>query len=136
VFAWNEPDVLIETNVRTVFIHHFYPRSKSISDELLMPLIAAALDTKKPREWYSALMDYGTYLKATVGNLSSKSVTHVPQKRFKGSEREVRGKILAFLSEGTSLDKLPFKKERILPALVALEREKLISKKAKNYILG
>jgi len=100
VFAFDEPEVLIETNVRSVFIHHFFPRARSVSDARLIPLIAAALDTRRPREWYAALMDYGTFLKATTPNPSRKSRHHTKQSRFAGSLREVRGAILkAFIGK-------------------------------------
>jgi len=42
VFAFNEPDILIETNIRTAFIHHFWPFHKS-SDR---PRYGTVADTK------------------------------------------------------------------------------------------
>lgn len=98
VFAYNKPEVFIETNIRTVFIHHFFARArKSVSDAALMPLIAEALSLEEPREWYSALMDYGAHLKHTMLNPSRKSTTHKRQSRFEGSLRQVRGKVLRAL---------------------------------------
>ncbi len=93
-FTWNEPDVFIETNIRSVYIHHFFPKSKKVDDAKLFPLIEETLDTKKPREWYYALMDYGTYLKKTVGNTSRKSSSYSRQSKFKGSHRELRALVL------------------------------------------
>lgn len=94
VFAWNESEVLIETNVRAVFLHHFFPRSRAVSDERLIPLIAKALEGQDPRTWYAALMDYGTFLKATRSNPSRKSTHHAKQAKFEGSLRQVRGAIM------------------------------------------
>ncbi len=96
-FVWNEPEVFIETNIRSVFIHHFFSRSKKVSDAKLMPLIKKTLDTKNPREWYYALMDYGSHLKRTNINPSRKSAHHTKQSKFEGSRRELRGAILRMI---------------------------------------
>ncbi|MEN9614049.1 MAG: hypothetical protein RLZZ347_356 [Candidatus Parcubacteria bacterium] len=94
-FAFNKPTVFIETNIRTVFIHHFFKSSYAkIPDEKLLPLIEQSLDKKRPREYYSALMDYGSYLKSIHPNPSRKSTHHATQSKFKGSHRELRGQIL------------------------------------------
>lgn len=99
-FVWNKPETFIETNIRTVFIHHFHSKAtrrqgdKTISDAQLMPLIEKTVDTKNPREWYYALMDYGAHLKKTVGNVSKKSSTYTKQSPFKGSKRELRARVL------------------------------------------
>jgi len=106
-FAYNEPVVLIETNIRTVFIHHFFPEELNVDDARLLPLVADTLDRLHPREWYWALMDYGSYLKSTAGNASRRSKQYVKQSRFAGSRRQMRGKILRALGEGTkTMDEL------------------------------
>lgn len=135
-FALNEPEVFIETNIRTVYLHHFFADKDKVRDELLIPLIKKTLDQKNPREWYSALMDYGSHLKKTVPNPSRRSHAHVKQSAFKGSVREVRGKILALvMREGAvSLSKVKKElavlgKDKITRALSALIREGLISQK-------
>lgn len=102
-FAFNEPEVFIETNIRRVFIHHFFEDREGIHDSEILPIVAEALDTKNPREWYWALMDYGTALAKEIENPNQRSRHYVKQKPFKGSHREVRGKILKYLgSEGKS----------------------------------
>ena len=37
VFAFNEPEIMIETNIRTVFLHHFFPKKKKVIDADLVP---------------------------------------------------------------------------------------------------
>ena len=106
VFAWNQPEVLIETNVRTVFIHHFFPRARMVSDARLLPLIEAALDRGNPRQWYAALMDYGTHLKSTHPNPSRKSKHYTKQSKFEGSLRQVRGEILKTYVRDGNLESL------------------------------
>ncbi len=93
VFAYNQPEVLIETNVRAVYLHYLFPGHSKVPDSLLTPHIRVPKGVA-PRDWYAALMDYGTYLKKTVPNPSRRSASHAVQKKFKGSDREIRGAIL------------------------------------------
>lgn len=126
VFAFNETEVMIETNIRTVFLHHFFPNKKNVTDNQLLPLIEKTLDRKNSREWYASLMDYGSHLKKLHPNPSRKSKHHQKQKPFKGSDREIRGAILrVHLSGGNSME-LPFSKRRIQAQLKALREEGLI----------
>ena len=145
VFAHNEPDVLIETNIRTVFIHHFYfcrsdlqkddriAGTDMISDKELLLHIGDSLDLENPREWYWALMDYGSYLKKQLPNPSRKSGTYTKQSKFEGSLRQVRGAILKIFKDGPQTEiqmgKLTtFEKERIKNALAGLVKDNMIKK--------
>jgi len=103
-FAFDAPVVFIETNIRRVFIHHFFEDREGVDDKELMPLIEGALDREHPREWYYALMDYGTYLAKTVPNPNRRSKHHTRQSKFEGSDRQIRGAILRVLVN----QKLPF----------------------------
>ncbi|MBY0539310.1 A/G-specific adenine glycosylase [Patescibacteria group bacterium] len=141
VFAFNEPEVLIETNVRSVFIHHFFTKKKKVHDASLLPLIKKTLPTsRQAREWYSALMDYGSHLKQTAGNASRRSAHHVRQKPFKGSNREVRGAILKLLAEKTrrkeNLFELPFPRSAVEVQYTKLLSEGLISYSGGRVRLG
>ena len=98
-FAFNRPVVFIETNIRRVFIHHFFADAECISDHDLRPLVEAALDKADPRAWYYALMDYGTYLAKAVPNPNRRSRHYVRQSKFEGSDRQIRGQIIRFLLE-------------------------------------
>lgn len=93
-FAFDLPTVFIETNIRAVFIHLLFPGAEKVHDRELLPLVEASLDREQPREWYSALMDYGAFLKREHPNPSRRSAHHVHQAPFKGSNREVRGRLL------------------------------------------
>ena len=101
-FAFDKPDAFIETNIRAVFIHHFFPDANGVTDAELLPLIRTAVDQERPRVWYQALMDYGTYLKRQA-NPSRRSAHHRPQSRFEGSRRQARGEILRMLLENGPL---------------------------------
>lgn len=99
-FAFNQPTIVIETNIRTVFLYHFFPSnndSQKISDTQLVKLISDCLPQTNPKEWYWALMDYGSYLKKVLPNPSRKSKHHTKQSKFKGSLRQVRGEIIRLL---------------------------------------
>lgn len=99
-YAFNRPVVFIETNIRTVFIHHFFKGDTEVSDRQILGIAEQVMDRKHPREWYWALMDYGAHLKQTVGNLNHRSKGYAVQSRFEGSRRQVRGKIIRQLGEG------------------------------------
>lgn len=141
VFAFNKPETLIETNIRTVFIHHFFPRTPKVHDKKLFPLIAQAIDKKNPRRWYSALMDYGAALKKEKGNVSRQSRHYLRQSTFKGSAREVRGNIMRALTAGpTSVESLRgiIKAPHVLlgKQLEALLREGMIVRKRGKFRLA
>lgn len=95
-FAFGLPDAFIETNIRTAFIHDFFPDTDSVRDADILPLVEATVDHADPRRWYQALMDYGSMLKES-DNPSRRSAHHRPQSRFEGSRRQARGIILRTL---------------------------------------
>jgi A/G-specific adenine glycosylase len=139
-FAYNIPHPFIETNIRSVYIHFFFASKRKVDDSKILPLIEKSLDKNKPREWYYALMDYGAYLKSTVSNPSRKSIHHVRQSTFKGSNRELRSHILRMiLSTSPSYKQLVshFTKthplEQIQTNLVNLEKEGFIVRKKNTY---
>ena len=92
VFAYNRPEVFIETNIRTVFLHDCCGNasgslaSAKIEDKRLLPLVAEALKKSKmqPRDFYAALMDYGSYLKQNGVKVNSRSSHYVKQTKFEG----------------------------------------------------
>ena len=99
VYAFDQPCVFIETNIRRVFLHHFFPDQVDVPDSLIVPLVENALDREKPREWYYALMDYGTALAAGRQNANRRSKGYAVQSRFEGSMRQLRGRILSTIME-------------------------------------
>ncbi len=95
-FVFNSPTALIETNIRTVYFHHFFKGEQNISDKELLQSVEQTIDRSNPREWFYALMDYGSYLKREHGNNITKSKHYSKQSRFKGSNRELRSLILQY----------------------------------------
>lgn len=130
-FVFNAPSVFIETNIRRVFIHHFFtpsviawkserPRQsrslkpdchatlamtdKVVDDREILSLVEATLDRTNPREWYFALMDYGAQLPKQVANPNRRSRHYTKQSQFEGSNRQKRAAILrALISSELSL---------------------------------
>ncbi len=99
-YVYNQPVAYIETNIRTVYFHHFYPNDANVSDARLLELVAATVDKEHPREWYWALMDYGAFLKSQGMGRLDVSKHYKKQSALKGSVREVRGQILRALVSG------------------------------------
>ncbi len=100
-FAFNLPSVFLETNIRTVFIRHFCSAEEHVGDKGLERIGEALLDVENPRQWYTALMDYGAWLKVHESNFGKKASMYRPQSPFKGSERELRGAILKKLLQAS-----------------------------------
>jgi A/G-specific adenine glycosylase len=95
-FAFNIPNAFIETNIRRVYLYFFFPGKKNVKDDDIFPIVEATLYKKNSRKWYYALMDYGVMLKKKYPNLNKRSAKYRKQKPFKGSNREIRGKLLKF----------------------------------------
>lgn len=125
-FAFDLPGVYLETNVRTVVLHHLFPDASEVPDKELTPIVEAtcpaavctdeadeatvrlqlagrfadpqdARDT--PRAWYYAMLDYGAYLKKTVPNPSRRAKAYTRQSKFEGSRRQKRAEAVRMLLE-------------------------------------
>ncbi|MFT5036814.1 MAG: A/G-specific adenine glycosylase [Candidatus Azotimanducaceae bacterium] len=99
-FAYNKAVPIIETNIRTVYLHHFFKNKTDVNDKEILQSIGVTMDQENPREWYWALMDYGSYLKKTHGNPNSRSKHYAKQSKFEGSDRQIRGAILRVFTSG------------------------------------
>lgn len=93
-FAYNQPVLYLETNVRTVFLHEFFPEQDQVSDKTLEPYILKTCSQDNPRGWYYALLDYGSYLKKTLPNPSRRSKHYAKQSTFEGSRRQKRAELV------------------------------------------
>lgn len=152
-FAFKNPEIVIETNIRTAIIHHFVRGSsksgsasswededkKKIGESVIQEFIDKTLDRSNPRDWYYALMDYGAFIKKTVGNLNRMSKKYTTQSKFEGSRRQVRGRILEALisyqslSETELFSKIDSNGYDLHQILRELEKENLILKEDSVY---
>jgi A/G-specific adenine glycosylase len=158
-FAFGRPAAFIETNIRTVFLYHFYPEAEAVHDRDLEPLVHAALsvgdgrtpDEADPRTWYYALMDYGVFLKRSHGNPNRRSAHYAKQSPFADSKRRIRGAILrevgaagvaavSGVAGGLSRDalaaRLPFARERVEEALGELVAEGFLRYRGDEVVVG
>ncbi|MGA2933824.1 MAG: A/G-specific adenine glycosylase [Methanomicrobiales archaeon] len=112
VFSTNRPEIFIETNIRRVYIHLFFPDAVKVHDREIEPILGKTMIKKQPREFYYALMDYGSALKKGIGdpngsllkrgamNPNTRSASYSRQSTFQGSDRQVRGILLRHLLAG------------------------------------
>lgn len=129
-YAYNKPSLFIETNVRAVYIHHFFTDQKLVDDTQIIELLEATIDREHPRKFYWSLMDYGSHLKRQ-GVAPNRSRHYKKQPPLNGSIREIRGQIIAELTKGeSSHEKLRQSVEsdhRLEPALLGLQRDGLVT---------
>ncbi len=133
IFSFNAPIVCIETNIRRVFIYHFFKDKKNIEDEEILTIAEKCVDAKNNREWHWALMDYGAYLKTQIPNPNRRAKNYSIQSKFEGSLRQIRGRILKNLATGPKTV-YQLKAKKII--LQALEKEGLVTYKNKKYCLA
>lgn len=102
-YSYNQPSVFIETNIRTVYIHHFFNDQFDVGDKEIVQKLTETLDHEHPREFYWALMDYGSWLKANGVRNTSSSKHYRRQAPLQGSVRQVRGDIVRQLADQSDL---------------------------------
>ena len=141
-FAFNLPVVFIETNIRRVFLHHFFQGENGVRDTEILSLVDKTLDTSNPREWYSALMDYGVMLKKDYQNANRRSAHYQKQGPFEGSNRQIRGMILRALttespiSERGIMERLGVEPTRVRENLIQLQKEGFIKRKGNRFSIA
>lgn len=137
-YAFNQPAIFVETNIRTVFIHYYFHAQAGIPDRAILELVGQTLDRSNPREWYWALMDYGSWLKQTIGNVNHRSKSYVRQSAFAGSRRQLRGQIIRLLGKrpltGRQL-RMQLQDARLPEVIDELLAEQLIQKRSETYYL-
>lgn len=138
-YAYDTPVVFVETNIRSVIIHHFFEHRDDVSDSEIMHVLRQLLPDTSARVFYWAMMDYGSYLKQTVGNNVARSRHYVRQSAFQGSRRQLRGFVMRSLAEGPKTEAWLYKLTtdgRLLTVLGDLEQEGLIAKQGEHFELA
>lgn len=138
-YAYQTPTPFVETNIRTVYFHHFFQNQIDITDAQLFEIVSQTIDEQHPREWFWALMDYGTYLKSKGYGRLSQSKHYQKQTSFVGSLREMRGKIIRVLTveplRSEALKQAVAADERFDTALENLEHEQMIEFRDQHWCL-
>lgn len=135
-FAFNAPTVFIETNIRRCILFHFFAEDTKISDPQVRKIVEECMKhiqksrDVSPREWYWALMDYGSYLKTVVDNPNKRSKHYVKQSKFEGSDRQIRGALLREYLKSGSAKLASAREKKIWQDLIV---EGLVAKKRKKF---
>ena len=139
-YSYNRPAVFIETNIRRVFLHHFFVDQLDVDDLLILPLVEQTLDLNNPRDWYYALMDYGSYLAKVVPNPNRRSRHHTTQSQFEGSSRQLRAKALKVLlaTPGLTIKQIHtlLDDSRLDSVITQLVKERMIAAKRGRYYIS
>ena len=135
-FSFNNSEAFLDTNIRRVYLHFFFPDKKNVSDKEITEIAQKAVWKKNPREWHYALFDYGaTELKNK--NINKHSRHYAKQSKFENSFRSYRTKVVQFLlsrpnnkASHKEIEKLllnsPYPSQKIIDALL---KDNLIKKK-------
>jgi A/G-specific adenine glycosylase len=138
-YAYEQPVVYIETNIRTVYFHHYFLDDDQVTDAQLRRAVDLTIDREHPRQWHWALMDYGAFLKKQGVGRIAKSAHYKKQSPLAGSVREVRGQIIRALMTGdydeTSLRQIVQADERFTAALHGLVADQLITQRQQVFHL-
>lgn len=97
-YTYNMPAIFVETNIRTVLMQHCFADQRAVDDKQIKMKLEQLIDRQHPREFYWALMDYGSWLKRNGVKNNHQSKHYKKQSPLKGSVREVRGHIIRELA--------------------------------------
>lgn len=139
-YAYDKPVIYIETNIRTVYFHHFFSDSDAVTDRQIEALLTQTLPATNIREFYWALMDYGAWLKKSGVRSNPKSAHYRPQTPLEGSVRQVRGLVVKLLVWNEQMDLADLSNKiaddvRLEQALSGLQRDGILTiEGAKVYL--
>ena len=129
-YVYEIPTSFVETNIRTVYFHHFFANETRVSDRDVLVKVTETIDTARPREWFWALMDYGAELKRQGYGRLSQSRHYVKQPPLSGSIRQMRGEIIRRYTHGQSVAQMAHELSgdpRFAAALRSIQNDGLIS---------
>lgn len=143
-FAYGDCKPFVETNIRRVIIHTFFPGKKNVSDEKILLVLQHVRPQRNQREWYWALMDYGRDALKHIPNPNRRSKGYMKQSRFEGSPRYTRAKIIQYLLKHKKAAVGPLARDiasdrnvnnthHIPSLLISLVKEGLIQKSGRFY---
>lgn len=95
-FAFGSQQPFLDTNIRRLYIHFFFPDRQKVSDKEILPIAERAVWKRSPREWHYALFDYGAMV-LTDKTINRQSRNYRRQSPFAGSFRAFRAKVVRFL---------------------------------------
>ncbi len=131
-FSFDQKHAFVETNIRTVYFNHFFKEREMVSDKEILELVEQTLPRENFREWYYALMDYGSFLKKEGKGMNTRSKHYTKQSKFEGSDRQIRAAVVRYLTENGKtefsklLKKLSLDEERTEIQIQKLIEEEMI----------
>lgn len=145
VFSFSQREVLIETNIRSVYHYFFFANhpDAAISEREVEAIAELVAPRTRSREWNYALMDMGAFLKQSRLVKNSRAKGYRRQSRFYGSLRQARGFILKELLQTSMLSKRRLQSkikkhpaaQHFEVALDVLLRERIITKEKQNFAI-
>ena len=128
IFAFNFNIATVDTNIRRVLIAEGFALQES-KDKELLNIATKLIPQKRSRDWHNALMDYAS-LKLTSKETGIRPKTI--QSKFKGSNRQIRGKIMKLLinKESISIEEIEKKinvaEKKIKAIIESLQKDGLV----------
>ncbi len=98
-YSFNQPVTFIETNIRKTIIHFFFAHLDKVSDHDVSAIVTNTIDKLNPREWYWAMVDYGSELGRQRVVRNDRSQSYKKQSSFEGSNRQLRARLLRYILE-------------------------------------
>ncbi len=140
-FSYQQRTIYLETNIRRVLLHCFYPDQEGVKDKELEPLLAHLVQmVEDPKQWYYALMDFGVLLKSLTPNANVRSAHYTKQAKFENSNRQIRGQLIHLLADTGAKEQdqviallSHFEQERVLYCLEQLEKEGFVEEMEGTY---
>jgi A/G-specific adenine glycosylase len=140
-FSYRERTIYLETNIRRVLLHCFYPDQEGVKDKELELLLGRLVQlVEDPKAWYYALMDFGVLLKHLLPNANTRSAHYTKQAKFENSNRQIRGQLIHLLSDTGAKEQQQvttllshFEEERVLYCLGQLEKEGFVEETEGTY---
>ena len=127
VFAYRKDVAMVDTNIRQIITHFFFhdmPQKESVIQNVADQLVPIG----KSWEWHQALMDFGALALPKNSKIIKK------QKKYIGSNRYFRGKLIDMLREGPKSEQVILK-EFSKSILAGLEKDGLIEIKDGTVLL-
>ncbi len=136
-FAYNQEEVVIDTNIRRVLLF-LLELDEEIGIKELEKIAQELIPQGRSRDWHNALMDYGA-VHLTARKTKIKSLGR--QSKFEGSDRQVRGWILKQLTgkraESLTLDQvlIEFPQKNIKQIVEGMVKDGLVIMKGQKIVI-
>lgn len=123
-FAFGNNEPFIDTNIRRVYIHFFFPKETKVTDKSILTIAKKAVLKESPKTWHYALFDYGSQILRKT-SVNKRSTTYHNQSKFEKSFRFYRTKAINIVMDSSN--------SRILQKTLIYELEKIFEKDSVSF---